>query len=295
MPDRTGPLQFTANQHFWVLFCLFAGASILVLLVLLKIFSDGKAALSLGDIAIALVPLILFLFATGRISALGIGPQGVTMELATKAFREAASQPASKRLTELPVEDLEMGEKGSMGRLPELVKKQPKALRFRLGWAGYFGPAVRSYLETLSLSPRFQYVVFDREDGTFFGLVEAQKLLSLIAARARAGFEVPDPNDIEQGQLREWEWFTVNVMHGNGEELAATLPGFVTADQAVRKETDTRKALALLEDAKTDTLPFVDADGKLAGVVERPRLVASLVLQVTDALEQTDGDAGQNA
>ncbi len=294
MADSTGPFEFINKQQFWVIFCIIAGVSILVLLVLIKVFGDGKGVLGLGDIAIALVPLFLFLLATGQIKALGIGPQGVSMELAD-VFREAASQPASEGVTELPVEDVPTATKGKLDRLPQVVKAQPRALRFKLGWGGYKWPAVRGYLETLSLSPRFQYVVFDHRNGTFFGLVEAQKLMSLIAARARSNLEEPDPNQIEAAEIQEWETFTDKIVDGNGEALANELPGFVTADKAVRKGVDTRKALDLMEKAETDMLPFVDEHDKFAGVVERPRLVASLVLHVTDALKKTDGEAGQNA
>lgn len=293
MSNQTGIIPLSKRQQIWALICLGAGVSILVFLVLLKLESDGKAAVSLGDIAIALVPIVIFLFATGQITKLGIGPQGLTVERATEAFRAAASRDASEQMTELPVEELEMGEKGAAGALPRLVQSQPQALRFRLGWNGYFAPIVRSYIEALSMNPRFQYLVFLSGDGSFFGLVEAQKLLSLIAARARADFEMPDPAQIEEAENQQWMWFTDMIVADRGDELAATLPGFVKADQAILEGANTREALGKLEEAKADTLPFVRGDGKLAGVVERQRLVASLVLQVTSALEATNDETRQ--
>ena len=76
------------------------------------------------------------------------------------------------------------------------------------------------------------------------------------------------------------------VNRGNPDDQAqlAKLAGFVSASAAVGLKSDKSEVLQKMEQLGTDCLPVLTADSKLAGIVDRSRLTASLILDVTDQL-----------
>lgn len=64
----------------------------------------------------------------------------------------------------------------------------------------------------------------------------------------------------------------------------AQLPGFVSSSNAVTKQLDKREVLERMQNAGRDWLPVVTAQGQLDGVVDRSRLTASIILDVTNQL-----------
>jgi len=64
----------------------------------------------------------------------------------------------------------------------------------------------------------------------------------------------------------------------------AQLPGFVSSSNAVTKQLDKREVLDRMQKAGRDWLPVVTAQGQLDGVVDRSRLTASIILDVTNQL-----------
>ena len=64
------------------------------------------------------------------------------------------------------------------------------------------------------------------------------------------------------------------------------IAGFVPADEAVEKSSDKKAVLARMEKSRRDWLPVVNKESKiLEGVVDRSRLAASILLDVTKRLE----------
>ena len=63
---------------------------------------------------------------------------------------------------------------------------------------------------------------------------------------------------------------------------------FVSLDMAVKSDADIKRVLEQMEKPDLDWLPVVrseDGVSQFKGIVERPRLTASLILDVTNQLE----------
>lgn len=63
------------------------------------------------------------------------------------------------------------------------------------------------------------------------------------------------------------------------------MPGFVGARDAIRQNQNKRQALELMENLNTSLLPVLDEAGSFKGIVDRSRLVASLLIDVTGDLQ----------
>jgi CBS-domain-containing membrane protein len=61
--------------------------------------------------------------------------------------------------------------------------------------------------------------------------------------------------------------------------------GFVPARDSVKTDVRKRDALEKMEERQTSWLPVVDERRRFVGIVDRSRLVASLVLEVTEKAE----------
>ena len=77
------------------------------------------------------------------------------------------------------------------------------------------------------------------------------------------------------------EWLNV----ANREALAR-LPGFIASQHAVTEKADKGQALRKMEALNVDTLPVVDNKSHFAGIVNRSRLTASLLIDVAKNLEK---------
>jgi len=146
------------------------------------------------------------------------------------------------------------------------VRRQVQALEFLLGTSGYNPGAIQQYLDTLSKYPFFRFVVFLNADRTFFGIVDAKKLLALL--------ESP-------GNGLTFASLTTLISRGDREQLAK-LPGFVAASDAVKSDDNKREVLEKMEAKNFDWLPVREPNGHFQGIVDRSRLIASLILEVTN-------------
>jgi hypothetical protein len=125
--------------------------------------------------------------------------------------------------------------KGSVGELPELVRRQvQQALAFLLGSGGYDVGAMQQYLHTLSRHPFFLLVVFLNPDKTLFGIIEAKRLLTLLES---------------QGGGQTFANLASLVNRGTPDEKVqlGKLPGFVPPRAAVKSDTNERDALQQME------------------------------------------------
>jgi len=159
----------------WIGISIAIGFVILVILVFLRAISGGKAEVTLADAVIALIPLVVALFATDKIEKLGIGPGGITIE---GAFVGALEADIVDQVVEI---DPVLAEaKGGVGRIPEYLREGVQALTFRIG-GSYVPDIMERYFRELTQSPRFQYLIVLEPDGRrFFGMMEARQLLALV-------------------------------------------------------------------------------------------------------------------
>jgi len=248
---------------------LLAFTVVIGLLVWLRTSTDNKFEIKNSDIVLALLPVVLILFLSGKIESFEFGDLKVKA-----AFEQASSKEIDSEvnlLKGIPVRELETDTKGGVSKIPELIQNKTESLEFRLGHGGYYWSAIRDYFEALQSHSLLKYVIINNNDGTFFGMYEADQLVNYLEA--------------ERSDVRYSEFETF-LNQSNGDGLME-LPGFISADRAVNNEVDRSNALTEMESNNLNFLPVVDEENKLQGIVERSRLTASLILDVTRQLSST--------
>jgi hypothetical protein len=244
---------------------------VLVGVVALRTFSGGRVQVTLNDAIIAAIAAGLTLLVSGFVTKLVVGPEGVTIETARQAILSASARKIDKQVTPLPVAQFDEVLKGGLSQLPSIVQRRVQGIDFVLGGGGYVPDIVRQYLETLGQQPSFKGFVLVDFNGKMIAVIDGRSLQAFLT-RSDSGMTYGD--------------FTAFLNRGNSDDLTrlSHVPGFVPAKDAVSAQTDKRAVLEKMEKAGMDWWPVVDPDGKLAGTVDRARLVSSLILDVTDQL-----------
>lgn len=232
---------------------------ILVLMAIIRTRISETFEIRNSDILIALIPIAFWLILSEKVKVIEFG--GFKIEA---AFLEAAEAAIGPQVEEIPIDPIEMGPKGGVGEILRLIEQKTEALVFQLGHGGYYGPAIGEYLRKLTAFPFFKYLVINDEEGRFFGLVNARSLNALFQSRA-AEYDVDD--------FARW-------LNGADTASLSRLPGFIGADHVIQEDTDKQTALIKLEELNVETLPVVDEDGSIVGVVDRSRLASSLIIEV---------------
>jgi len=253
------------------------GLGAVLLVISLWMRTTGKHELRMADVGIAFLPFVIWMLRSGQISKLGFA--GMEIEV-RDAILDAERAPVSAQVKTLEgvVEEIGPGEreeKGGSDLLPALVAARLEALEFRLGRGGYYvGDVIRRYLDTLSPTPFFKYVLVFDEQNRLFGMFPQRELVDALNRRTGNGHD----------------WFAQVLNRGGakaGEELAE-IPGFVPGEVAVTPQVDKRKALEVMERIGSSILPVVNPENReFIGVVERGRLTASLILDIAGGLEGT--------
>lgn len=242
---------------------------ILAILVLLRAKSS-RFEVKPSDIIVAVLPVIVFLLVTGKLQKFEIGEGGVKIETAFVQASKASIDQQVTPLTGLPSEPIQLDPKTAVSEIPRLIERETEGLLFRLGHGGYWGPAIEEYFTVLTRHPFFKFLIIEHPDGRFFGLADARALNELLSNP-----DAPYGAD----QLARW-------LNQSDTKALSSLPGFIGKDQAVRKGTDKFEALLKMEELNVDWLPAVNDQQRFAGIVERSRLMASLLIDVTQSLKQ---------
>jgi len=235
---------------------------VMALLVILRMKIGSKFEVRNSDILIAIIPVALWLILTGKIQKLEFGEFKIEA-----AFVEASKTAIAKQITpvKLPVETVRMDPKLGVKEIPRLIRNKTEALVFQLGYGGYYGPAIEEYLSRLSKYAFFKHIVINDSEGKFVGIADARELNSIFLLH-EATYNSDD--------VAEWI---------NRSKIASlqNLPGFVSAKDVIRKDADKQTALEKMEALNIETLPVIDERGIFAGVVDRSRLTASLIIDVS--------------
>jgi hypothetical protein len=232
---------------------------ILALLVALRLKTGNKLDIKSSDIVLALVPIGLWLFLSGKVQEFAFGDFKIVA-----AIKEASKSPVSAQVTELPVVSLQMEAKGGVDQIPNLIAKKSEALSFRLGHGGYYGPAISDYLNRLTQNGFLRYVIINDADGSFFCLADSRQLTALL-----------------QGSYNFDDDFARWLNSGDKSQLSQ-LPGFISIEQALMKKSNRRRALQLMDSLDVQTLPVIDENRKFIGVVDRSKLTASMLIDIAD-------------
>jgi len=219
-----------------------------------------------SDILLAIVPVALWLVLTGKIQKLEFGEFKIEA-----AFVEASKESISNQVTELslPLETLRLDPKEGVEQLPRLLEKKTEGLYFQLGYGGYYGPAIQEYLDVLTRSPYLKYLVFIDQQKKFAALADARQLYAILTAPNRP---------FDAGKFADW------VRRSDLASLAG-LPGFVGVENAIRRDANKQTVLEKMEKLDRDILPVMGEDGSFAGIVDRSRLTASLIIDVANKVK----------
>lgn len=248
-----------------VILALSIFAVLVAAMSVLRLKLGDKFEIRNADILIALIPVALWLVLTGKIQRLEFGDFKIEAAFVAASETAVAGQVTPVRL---PVEEVRMDLKRGVDEIPRLIQAKTEALEFRLGYGGYYGPAVEEYLDKLTRYPFFQYVVITQRDGTFAGMIGASELKSLFLGRS----------GVSANDFAGW------VTRSDIASLSA-LPGYVSAKEGIGRDTDKQTALERMEAMNSPMLPVVDEGGRLAGVVDRSRLTASLIIDVANKVK----------
>lgn len=266
----SGALEVADVAMFLVL-----GAVLFLIAMAVRVKSGGKYEIKPMDLVLIVVPLALWLFATGKITKFNVA--GVEVELAQQ-FIKAAENTIKFSPLETPkvkVEDVarivERESKAGVDRLPELIKKKTEAIEFQLGYGRYWGPAIEKYFDSLSSAGFLRYVLIYDEKRKLFGVYDARVLYLHLESRGAAGYK-----DFEK---------YLNKNDPPSRVALSKMPGWISVDDAVTPDSNNRLALETMERLNVDFLPVVDAQKRFIGVVDRSRITASLVIDVTRAME----------
>jgi hypothetical protein len=251
-----------------VLVILLPFAALLGLIHWLRSRPGSKFDIRTPDLVLAALPVALWLVASGRIASLSLGDLSIT------AIQKAAAQPAADDAhplgDALPVETMRADTKGAVTHIPDLQAEHTQALRFQLGAHGYDAWAVQQYLEQLTAGPDLRWLILEDRDGRFRGLADARET----AGAARAG-------------RLSWNELVEHLNAGAADDeawLAAALPGFIGAAQALPPEATRQAALERFGKTDAEALPALDAEGRVRGIVRRDALVTGLLAEVTARL-----------
>ncbi|KIH77723.1 hypothetical protein SAMN05660860_01208 [Geoalkalibacter ferrihydriticus] len=243
--------------------------AILAVLVLLRAKSS-RFEVKPTDIIVAVVPVVLFLLVTGKLQTFEIGEGGLKIEAAFVKASEQSIDLQVAPLTGVPAEPVRLDPKEAVSKIPQLLERQTEGLLFRLGHGGYWGSAIEEYFVALTRQPFLKYLLIEHPDGRFFGIADARALTELLQ-NPNAPFRADD--------LARW-------FNQSDTKALVRLPGFIAATDAVPTGTDKFQALQQMEALGVERLPAVDEAQRFVGMVERSRLTASLLIDVTKSLQK---------
>ena len=234
---------------------------IVVGVIILRIKGGEKFEVKTADLLVALIPIGIFLVMTNKVKVIEFG--GFKIESAFVNAAEAKIAPQVTAITsKLPVDPLRMDAKGGLSEIPRMIEARTDALTFQLGVKGYYGPAIETYLQQLSAQPFFKYVVVNQPDGKLVGVADGRQLATVL--KAHSAFA----NDF------------VHWLETSDDKALKNLPGYVSANDDVEQDADRLSVLERMETLDTEALPVVGRDGKLTGMVQRSRLLSSLISDV---------------
>lgn len=276
------------REHSWVL----APGFIVALAIILWIKSKLADSIEIKpvDVGIALIPFILWMATAGILKKVEL-PGIFSIETAD-VIVTAAAEPIKLQVSKMPVTALKADAKQGVKQIPRMIKSGTQVLSFKLGYGGYYGPAIWMYFNHLIMSPNFKYAVITDKAGSLFGLFEADKLTAQLNPESNEELMRDFPLQSFKGlpnkqQVQKWVDFSDMIIARDKDKLSK-MSGFISFDMAVKADADKKRVLARMEKSGQDWLPVVRKDNGVyhfQGIVERSRLTASLILDITNQLE----------
>lgn len=259
--------------------------ALLVIIIFIRV-KNKKLEVKPTDIVLAIIPIVIVLLVTGNFETFEFG--GLKVK---SAFVKASESAITHQVTHIKpdkpdslfMELLEHPLYSSSKTLGELKHmpsraakavfrppiKRAEALQFILGDGNYAGDAIMRYLSSLIKYPPFHYIIIINKNGTFFGLADGRTIYNLFQSRNYSPYK-----------FAEW-------LNEPNENALIQMPSFKSSVDAVNERTtDKSQALQKMELLNVDTLPVVNDNGQFVGVVDRSRLTASFLIDVSKQLKK---------
>ncbi|MBD3223448.1 MAG: hypothetical protein GF313_01860 [Caldithrix sp.] len=259
-----------------IVLLLLIGIALLIGSILLRVISKGKYEIKTIDLVFIIIPLLFAGLISGKIKGLDIF--GIKTDF-SDLFNAAANQRIEQQVSSVPVspvsdavEMIEAGEKRGLEEIPRLIEQKTEALAFQLAYGGYYGRAIKEYLNDLYGSSYLKYVIINNPDGTLFGMYNAVDLIAYLRTMGDSGYDRFE-RMLNDGDSRARAW------------LART-PGFIPVDEAVDVTMSKRNALKNMEKSGLTVLPVINEQNKFIGTINREQLTTSLILTVTNNISE---------
>jgi hypothetical protein len=266
---------------------LAVGVILAMFVALARSYTGGNFVIRWEELVLLVLPVILWLLASGQLESFKIGSGGLQVKT---ALQRAALAKIELQISQIPVElPSVVSKKEGLGKLPSILASRPQALAFTLHHENWYDElAVKQYVSQLSALEGFKYFLF-------YGADQEHAFLGAISAANLARHLLRDENPRRQPARRRAANPTIDLSEfievlnsKKPPDRLKTLSGFVGPDEAVNKTDDKKSVLSRMDEQSLSWLPVVDKKtNKFAGIVEQSRLAASLILDVTKSLDES--------
>lgn len=227
---------------------------IIVLLIVLvniesKILIAGKIDASI--IFLALLPFLIYLVISGKISEIGAGGFAIKFYKASESsviFEEEVPYFNEEAVVKWDLDYL----KSEI--LPEFAENPRSTLKVKKEYKGlYKYDASKRYLEELTKFDFFKYVLFVDEDDVFNGYINARSLLALLMPSRQGEMIIADINDWNLDRI----------------------PGF--KKEYVKNYQSSKEVLRKMKEKRITDVAVVDNDMIFKGFTNREMIIARIV------------------
>jgi len=221
---------------------------LLVIFTLIKNWLTGEKTIDAIIIFLAILPFIIYLVVSGKISEIRGGEFGVKFNNASNTEVSFESEEVGPFKREEVVFTEEVVAKGGVEMLrseimPKIAEKNISILSLVPGKRWYSYSAVKQYLEELTKFDFFKYVLFVDENNVFKGYIHARNLLAhLLGSQREEIIEMINSGDIK------------------------SIPGF--RKEYIRDCITNREALRVMEKERITDIAVVDKDMKFKGFTD---------------------------
>lgn len=207
-----------------------------------------------------IVPLLMYVVVSGRIIELR-GPFGLHAIFTKNTIEKEQikilhiTAKKNKEIEPLTIEEL---------------KKRPTALKFILTGDNDLDYKICDYLDALSKAASFKYVIFTMLSNEFIGMIPAKAIM-----------EAPEfmSSDDKCGVIDLIDW----VVNRKFDEINK-LQGFIWKEESASPDWKKDHCLKVFQRKNADVLPVV-MNNSLIGVIEKSKIISSLVLDIINSLE----------
>jgi hypothetical protein len=247
----------------------------LIVIAAVRAFSNQRFEIKSSDAITAVMPVLVWLIAAGKIN-LQFERDGIQV---TQAIKSAYSglAPQAVGVADLPVDKVVGAARQNTLPLPEvkvrvdlLLKNRVQVLMFTMG-SGHQGEVIDFYFRTLITHPSFRFFLINSQDGKYFGVIPAQSVRDLLSQEGA--------DDSRKGALAAQ---FAGFLNNSDKAGIRAIPGF--SDASVDANADKLTALRELNKENVAFLPVVENGQFDNGIVDRQRLVTSVLVDIYDGL-----------